>query len=203
VDHSTVASSPGSRPTGPESGPTASDSRPASSDAWPGSPRPPRRVIGFPDVVNELAARTVAGVVAALAVTIVVTGWLWLLLLVAYGFWARVLTGPTLSPLARLAVHVVAPRLGPERPTPGPPKRFAQGIGAALSSAALVAWALGAPQVAVVLTAMIAVAATLESALGFCLGCKIFALAMRVGLIPQSVCEACNDLSRRPSAVGR
>jgi hypothetical protein len=181
VDHSTVSANPGS---------------PARSSG------PTRRVIGFPATVNELAARVVAGVVATVAVVVVLTGWLWLLLFVAYGFWARVLTGPTLSPLARLAVHVVAPRLGPERPTPGPPKRFAQGIGATLSSAALVAWVLGAPQVAVVLTAMIAVAATLEAALGFCLGCKVFALAMRIGLIPQSVCEACNDLRRRPSPAG-
>ena len=28
-----------------------------------------------------------------------------------------------------------------------------------------------------------------------CLGCKVFAALMRVGVIPASVCEACNDLS--------
>ena len=42
------------------------------------------------------------------------TGFYWLLIPLAYGFWARVLTGPKLSPLAWLAMNVVAPRLGPE-----------------------------------------------------------------------------------------
>lgn len=158
-----------------------------------------RRVLGFPDPVNEIAARVVAGVVAVMAWTIVFSGWQWLLVPLAYGFWARVLTGPTLSPLGRFAVDVAAPRLAPAKHVPGPPKRFAQGIGAALSTAALVAWLAGAPGVAVVLTAMIGVAATLESAFAFCLGCKVFALLMRVGVIPESTCEACNDLSLRPA----
>ena len=30
---------------------------------------------------------------------ILATGWYWLLIPLAYGFWARVLTGPKLSPL--------------------------------------------------------------------------------------------------------
>ena len=48
------------------------------------------------------------------------------------------LTGPTLSPLGWLAQNVVAPRLGEKRPVPGPPKRFAQGMGALMSTAALI-----------------------------------------------------------------
>ena len=54
--------------------------------------------------MNEKAARFVAGVVALTGITILATGWYWLLIPVTYGFWARVLTGPTLSPLARLAI---------------------------------------------------------------------------------------------------
>jgi hypothetical protein len=38
------------------------------------------------------------------------------------------------------------------------------------------------------------VAAVLESVFGICLGCKAFALLMRVGLIPPEVCESCNDI---------
>ena len=37
----------------------------------------------------------------------------------------------------------------------------------------------------------------LESVLAVCLGCKVFAVLMRVGLIPESVCEECADLSAR------
>ncbi len=51
--------------------------------------------------------------------------------------------------------------------------------------------------VALVLVAAIGVAATLESVFAYCIGCKVFAVLMRVGVIPPEVCEACNDLSLR------
>lgn len=160
----------------------------------------PRRLVGFPDPVNEIAARTVAAGVVALAVTYLVTRSPLVLAVLAYGFVARVVTGPTLSPLGRLASSVVAPRLGAPRLVPGPPKRFAQAMGATFSVGALVAHALGAGSVAVVLIAGLTVAASLEAALGFCLGCRIFALLMKVGVIPESVCEACANLSLRQPA---
>jgi Domain of unknown function (DUF4395) len=73
--------------------------------------------------VNEQAARVVAGVVLAIVIVMLATGWYWLLIPLAYGFWARVLTGPTLSPVGLVAQHAIAPRLGPKKPVPGPPKR--------------------------------------------------------------------------------
>src|SRR5438309_11939056 len=79
-----------------------------------------RELFAFPNPVNEKAARTVAGVVLATVVLILLTGSYWLLVPVAYGFWARVLTGPTLSPLGWLAQNVIAPRFGERRPVPGP-----------------------------------------------------------------------------------
>ena len=37
--------------------------------------------------------------------------------------------------------------------------------------------------------------------LGFCLGCKLFAGLMKVGVVPESVCEACANLNLpRPTA---
>jgi hypothetical protein len=152
---------------------------------------PLRAVFSFPLAVNEKAARTVAGVVAAVGVVALATGWHWLVVPLAYGFWARVLTGPTLSPLARLASDVIAPRLGTPTHVPGPPKRFAQGMGAALTTAALIAWLAGAGTVVTVLLALLVAAATLECVFAFCLGCQVFALLMRAGVIPQSVCERC------------
>jgi hypothetical protein len=47
---------------------------------------------------------------------------------------------------------------------------------------------------------MITVAALLESALGYCLGCAIFGRLQAIGVIPASVCEACNDVRLRSSA---
>jgi hypothetical protein len=152
-------------------------------------------IFGFPNPVNEKAARVVAGVVALCGVVVLATGWHWLLLVLAYGFWARVLTGPTLSPLGRFAMRVAAPRLGPPKYVAGPPKRFAQGIGAALTSvAAVLALGLGLDTAADVLTGMLVVAATLESVFALCLGCQIFALLMRAGLVPEETCERCANI---------
>jgi hypothetical protein len=148
-------------------------------------------VFSFPNPVNEKAARVVAGVVALTSLIILTTGAYWLLIPVAYGFWARVLTGPTLSPLARVAMKV-AP--GEPKYVPGPPKRFAQGMGAAMTTTATILWLAGATTAAGVLVAMLLVAATLESVLAICLGCHIFGLLMRAGLIPDAICAECADI---------
>ena len=134
-----------------------------------------------------------------MAAIILFAGQTWLVAVLAYGFVARVLTGPTLSPLGRVVTDVITPRLPfAARPTAGPPKRFAQGIGATLSTAAVIAhFGFGSATVANVLVAMILVAASLEAFVGFCLGCTIFRGLMRLGVIPESVCEACNNLQLR------
>ncbi len=156
-----------------------------------------RTLFRFPNPVNEVAARTVAAGVVLLCLLTLLLRTQWPLWLLAGGFLARVLTGPTLSPLGQLAVRVVAPRIGSPKLVPGPPKRFAQGIGATLSVGALVAYMLGAPSVAWALVAMIAVAALLESAFARCLGCLVFGRLQAVGLIPIAVCEACSDVRGR------
>lgn len=148
-------------------------------------------VFSFPNPVNEKAARTVAAVVATVALVALLTGWHWLTVPLAYGFWARVLTGPTLSPFGRGAQLFAARYLGEPRYVPGPPKRFAQGMGAGMTTAALVAWLAGANTLVTVLLVMLLVAATLESVFAFCLGCKVFAGLMRIGVVPQEVCEKC------------
>ncbi|HUP71565.1 MAG TPA: DUF4395 domain-containing protein [Acidimicrobiales bacterium] len=151
---------------------------------------------GFPDPVNEVSARLVAAGVVAQGVVIVGLDQPWLIAVLAFGFVARVLAGPRFSPLGQFVTRVLTPRL-PFRAkyVPGPPKRFAQAIGAALSvAAAVLHFVVGATTAAYVLVGMIIVAATLESALGFCVGCAIFGLLMRSGVIPASVCERCNNL---------
>ena len=157
------------------------------------------RLFSFPDPVNEVSARLVAAGVVVMAAIILFAGQIWLVAVLAYGFVARVLTGPTLSPLGRVVTDVITPRLPfAARPTAGPPKRFAQGIGATLSTAAVVAhFGFGSATVANVLVAMILVAASLEAFVGFCLGCTIFRGLMRLGVIPETVCEACNNLQLR------
>ena len=76
-------------------------------------------LIGFPRTINEKAARVVAAVVALTALAALLVPAHWLVVPLAYGFWARVLTGPRLSPLGMLASRVIAPRLGRRRTSPG------------------------------------------------------------------------------------
>ncbi len=154
-------------------------------------------MFSFPDPVNEVSARLVAGGVVLLSALTIALDAPWLTAAIAYGFLARVLSGPTLSPLGQLVTRVIVPKLHvAPRLVPGPPKRFAQGMGAAFSvSAAVLALGFDLRVPAYVLLGMLIVAATLESVFGLCLGCRAFALLMRVGVIPESVCERCNDVT--------
>ncbi len=158
-----------------------------------------KKLFSFPNPVNEVSARLVAGGVVLLTLVVLLGGQTWAIGLLAYGFVARVLTGPTLSPLGQFVTRVLTPALPFEaKMVPGPPKRFAQGIGATLSVAAGVAhFGFGATTLALVLVAMITVAATLESVFAFCLGCQIFAGLMKVGIVPESVCEECANIWTR------
>ena len=150
-------------------------------------------LFSFPDPVNEVSARLVAAGVVLMSLAAIVFGQPWIAAVLAYGFIARVLTGPTLSPLGQLVTRVITPRLPfGAKYVPGPPKRFAQGIGAVVSTtAAVLALGLGLDTAAYVLLGLLVVAATLESVFALCMGCKVFALLMRTGVIPESVCERC------------
>ena len=154
-----------------------------------------KKLFSFPNPVNEHSARMVAGGVLIMSITYVATGYLAVLFVLTYGFWARVLTGPTLSPLGQFVTRVLAPLLATKvKPQfcPGPPKRFAQGIGALMTTSAIFAATIGDSVFAAkVFVSMIIVASSLESILGFCIGCAIFSKLMEWKIIPESVCEKC------------
>jgi len=164
-----------------------------------------REFFAFPHPVNEISARLVAGGVVVMAAVTIAFDQPWLTAVIAYGFVARVLTGPTASPLGQLVTRVITPRLKVRpKPVPGPPKRFAQGIGAVLSvAAAILALGFGLTTIAYVLLGLLIAAASLESVFAICLGCRIFATLMRAGVIPDDVCAECNDIWRRvPTPAG-
>lgn len=161
-----------------------------------------REAFAFPNPVNDYAARTTAGLVVVLAVVTVVANQWWLYALLAVGFALRVAGGPKYSPFGRLAVHVIVPKVVKrEKLVPGPPKRFAQTIGLVLSSVALVLSLLGYGLAAQIAIGFLIAAATLESVFGFCLGCTIFGFLQRTGVIPDTVCEACNNIWDRDAAT--
>ena len=159
-------------------------------------------LLTFPNPVNEVSARLVAGGVVVMAVATIALDLRWMTVVLAYGFVARVLAGPTLSPLAQLVTRILTPALGREpRLVPGPPKRFAQGIGAAVTvTAAVLTFGYDQFAAAQVVLGLLVVAASLEAFVGLCIGCRLFALLMRAGVIPREVCESCDDIWSRAAA---
>jgi hypothetical protein len=159
------------------------------------------RFFEFPNPVNETSARIVAAGVVAMAATALLADEPWVMLPLAYGFAARVAAGPKISPLGLVATRVITPRLAVRhRYSPGPPKRLAQAMGLAMSATAIgLHYGVRRPGAAKAVLGVLAGAASLEAVFGLCLGCKLFELAMRVGAVPESVCEECRDIWRHRS----
>ena len=156
----------------------------------------------FPDPVNETSARLVAAGVVALGLAFLLLREGWLLVPLTYGFVARVLTGPTLSPLGQFVTRVATPRVerilgarrgieaaAVSRHVPGPPKRFAQGIGATFTGLASFAWLADVPGVSYVLIIGLVGAAALESVFALCLGCIAYSAIWG--------CADCDDIGDR------
>ncbi len=149
-------------------------------------------LFSFPDPVNDYAARFVAAMVVILTISFLATANIWVLIFILYGFLARVLTGPTLSPIGLIATKILVPLFGnPEKLVPGPPKRFAQAIGLVFSAAALIALLFSEISVTRYLIGILGFFASLEAFIGFCTGCYVFGWLIRFRLIPESVCESC------------
>lgn len=162
-----------------------------------------KKLFSFPNPVNDAAARSVALGVWTMSVLALVTGWAWILIPLTYGFLARLATGPTLSPLGQFATRVSGPRLVQwHKFVPGPPKRFAQGIGAALTLAATITWLSAGWSDARWILIPLIIAASLEGFLGYCLGCTMFGWLIRAGVVPESICAECGDLAKRYAAAG-
>ena len=156
----------------------------------------------FPNPVNETSARIVAAGVVAISTLFLLTNSTLVLIALTYGFAARVIAGPAFSPLATVATRVITPRLNLNHKfVPGPPKRFAQTIGLTFAASALVLTLLDYSFAAKLVIAALIFAATLESVFAICLGCIMFSSLMKLGVIPQSVCESCNDITLRPQTV--
>ena len=79
---------------------------------------------------------------------------------------------------------VVAPRLGPpaEREDPAPPT-FAQLVGLLVTATGLALHLAGVPGALVVAAAAAFVAAFLNAAFAYCLGCQLYVLLVRAGLV--------------------
>ena len=154
----------------------------------------------FPELINEVAARLVAiGVLVLSSVVLFLlidknNYVLIFLSILIYGFLARVSSGPKISPLALFVTKLIVPRLNfKEKLVPGPPKRFAQGIGLIFSLFTAITFVVNLNSISIILISILLLFAALEAFIGFCAGCKVFKLLMNIGLIPNDVCEKCSN----------
>jgi len=94
------------------------------------------------------------------------------------------LGGVQRHPYGAIFRRVVRPRLTPpaELEDPTPPT-FAQGVGLVITLAGLVLHLAGAPYSLVIAAGAAFVAAFLNSVFGYCLGCQIYLLLVRVGVL--------------------
>ena len=84
------------------------------------------------------------------------------------------------APYGVLFRILVAPRLGPARERePEAPPRFAQLVGLVFAVLGAVGYLLGAPVLGAVATGFALIAALLNAATGFCLGCELYLIARR------------------------
>ncbi|MHB8189518.1 MAG: DUF4395 domain-containing protein [Ferrimicrobium sp.] len=154
------------------------------------------KLFEFPNPVNDTSARVVAGGVVAMSSIAITMDQPWLLLPLTYGFAARTLTGPTLSPLGQLSTRVITPRIRIAHSfTPGPPKRLAQGIGLVISGTSLLLYyGFGKKRQAYAALTLLLGAASLEAFAGCCVVCKMFPLLTKLKLVPEEACERCANI---------
>jgi hypothetical protein len=138
-----------------------------------------------PTQVDPRGLRVVAGITAAvLAAVLAIPSEPVRIVLLAVQvavFAVAALIGLQKSPYAMFYAKAVRPRIGPpaELEDARPP-RFAQLVGLAFTTVALVALLAGATTVALVATAFALVAALLNAAVGVCLGCEMYLVLRRI-----------------------
>jgi hypothetical protein len=132
------------------------------------------------DVIDERAPRVNQAVVGAVSLVAVLTGWWWLLGLLAL----QLALGLTLGRRWCLACvayfELIQPRLGEGRLEDARPPRFANMIGLGVLSAASVAYVLDAARFGAVLGLLVATLALLAAVTGFCAGCTAYKLGYRL-----------------------
>ncbi|MCG6141940.1 DUF4395 domain-containing protein [Leptospira mtsangambouensis] len=150
----------------------------------------------YPDLVNENVTRIVASTVVFLGVIAILFPNAYVLGLLLLGFSLRLSYGPKFEPFAFFTSRYLVPWLGISFVgAAGPPKRFAQLIGFLFSLSAIGFFILGYSFAYQITLATLVFFASLESFLGWCAGCFVFGLLMKLGIIPEEICERCNNLN--------
>lgn len=133
--------------------------------------------------VDPRGPRFGAWITTVVLVVTLVTGWWPLLAVQGVIFAIGGFAGLGYAPYGLVYRYLVAPRLSPtsEREESGPP-RFAQLVGFVFALVGVIGYASGLTALGIVATALALVAAFLNAAFAFCLGCEVYLLLRRAGV---------------------
>ena len=130
--------------------------------------------------VDVRGPRFAAWLTTVVLAVVLLTGSGWLLAVQAVVFAVGAFAGLRSAPYGVLFRVLVAPRLGPVRERePEAPPRFAQFVGFGFAVVGTLGYLLSAPLLGAIATGLALVAALLNAATGFCLGCEMYLLIWR------------------------
>jgi hypothetical protein len=140
------------------------------------------------DVIDSRAPRTNQAVIGALALVAVVTGWWWLLALLALQLAVGLTFGRRYCLPCLAYFELIQPRFGEGPLEDSRPPRVANMVGFAVLAAASVGYASGATVAGVALGLLVAALALVAAVTGFCTGCEAYKLGCLLGGRPFVSC---------------
>jgi hypothetical protein len=131
--------------------------------------------------IDPRGPRVGAVITTVVLAVVLVSGSGWLLAAQALVFAAGAVFGLRYAPYGLLYRQLIRPRLGPPRDLePEAPPRFAQAVGLVFAIAGVAGYAAGVTWLGMAATSAALVAAFLNGAFGFCLGCEMYLLIRRI-----------------------
>jgi hypothetical protein len=130
--------------------------------------------------VDSRGPRFGAAITTVVLALVLVTGSGWLLFAQTLVFAVGALAGLRFAPYGLIYRYLVRPRLGPpSRTEPEAPPRFSQAVGMVIAAIGALCFAGGEPVGGLVFAALALVAAFLNAAFDYCLGCQMYLLIQR------------------------
>jgi hypothetical protein len=140
------------------------------------------------DVIDSRAPRFNQAVIGSLSLVAVLTGWWWLLALLALQLAVGLTFGRRYCLPCLVYFELVQPRFGEGPLEDARPPRVANMVGLAVLGAASIAYAADAEMAGAVLGGLVAGLALIAAATGFCTGCEAYKLACRLSGRPFVAC---------------
>ena len=128
------------------------------------------------DVIDSRAPRFNQATIGVLSLVAVVTGWWWLLAILAAQLVVGLAFGRRFCLPCLAYFELVQPRFGEGRLEDARPPRFANMVGAVFLGAAAISSAAGLTAVGVALGALVTTLALVAAVTGFCTGCEAYKL---------------------------